>query len=96
MAKHNRKNKVQLGKRGRSAFSSSLPQSRRINRTNSPLAIPIKLDDLKSEEALLAALTPEILNQTANLLGIRTAWLEGIDDDQPSRFTDYAETSIGH
>lgn len=40
----------------------------------------IKLDDLKSKEALLAALTPEILNQAAHLFGIRTAWLEGVDD----------------
>lgn len=40
----------------------------------------IKLDDLKSEEALLAVLTPEVLDQTARLFGIRTAWLEGVDD----------------
>lgn len=39
------------------------------------------MDDLKSEDALLAVLTPEVLDQTARLFGIRTAWLEGVDDD---------------
>lgn len=28
-----------------------------------------------------AALTPEILDQTASLLGIRSEWLEGVDDE---------------
>lgn len=47
-----------------------------------PRLLPqIKLDDLKSEEALLAALTPNVLDQAAHLFGIRTAWLEGVDDD---------------
>lgn len=40
----------------------------------------IKLDNLKSEEALLAVLTPEILAQTAQLFGVRLEWLEGVDD----------------
>lgn len=45
-----------------------------------PRLLPsIKLDDLKSDESLLAALTPRVLDQAAQLLGIRTAWLEGVD-----------------
>lgn len=47
-----------------------------------PRLLPaIKLDDLKSEDALLAVLTPEILDQTAHLFGIRSLWLEGVDDE---------------
>jgi len=41
----------------------------------------IKLGHLKSDEALLAALTPEILDQAAHLFGIRIEWLEGVDDE---------------
>lgn len=40
----------------------------------------IKLDDLKSENALLAVITPEILDQAAMLFGIRFEWLEGVDN----------------
>lgn len=43
------------------------------------LLTAIKLDNLKSEEALLAVLTPEILAQTAQLFGVRLEWLEGVD-----------------
>lgn len=43
-----------------------------------PRLIPhVKLDDLNSEKALLAALTPEVLDQVARLFGIRSQWLEG-------------------
>lgn len=46
-----------------------------------PRLLPkIKLDDLQSEETLLAALTPDVLDQAAHLFGIRTAWLEGVND----------------
>ncbi len=45
-----------------------------------PRLLPqIKLDDLKSENSLLAVLTPEILDQAAKFFGIRTDWLEGVD-----------------
>lgn len=40
----------------------------------------MKLEDLQSPEKLLTALTPEILDQTAKLLGIRVEWLEGAAD----------------
>lgn len=47
-----------------------------------PRLLPaIKLDNLKSIDALLATLTPDVLDQTARLFGIRTKWLEGIDDE---------------
>lgn len=52
-----------------------------LQATQIPRLLPqIKLDDLKSEEALLVALTPDVLDQAAHLFGIRTAWLEGVDD----------------
>jgi hypothetical protein len=41
----------------------------------------IKLDDLKSEDALLAMLTHDVLDQIAHLFGIRVEWLEGVDDE---------------
>jgi hypothetical protein len=40
----------------------------------------IKLGDLQSEASLLAALTPDILKQTAELLGVSLKWLEGASD----------------
>ena len=53
-----------------------------VNASQIPRLLPqIKLDDLKSAEALLAALTPEILDQTAKLFGIRSQWLEGVDEE---------------
>lgn len=46
-----------------------------------PRLLPqVKFDDLQSSEKLLAVLTPEILDQTAQLLGIRSQWLEGADE----------------
>ena len=40
----------------------------------------IRLDDLKSEQALLAILNHDILEQVAKFFGVRTEWLEGVDD----------------
>ncbi|RFC40412.1 MAG: hypothetical protein DID89_2727546964 [Candidatus Nitrotoga sp. CP45] len=40
----------------------------------------IKLDHLQSEATLLAALTPELLDQTAKLFGISIKWLEGASE----------------
>jgi hypothetical protein len=52
-----------------------------VEKSQIPRLMPqIKLNDLKSNEALLAALTLEILDQTARLFGIRSEWLEGVDD----------------
>lgn len=41
----------------------------------------IKLDDLKSEDALLAILTHDVLDQIARMFGIRVEWMEGVDDE---------------
>ncbi|HUW20693.1 MAG TPA: hypothetical protein VMW16_15455 [Sedimentisphaerales bacterium] len=47
-----------------------------------PRLLPqIKLEDPQSQTKLLAALTPEILDKTAQLFGIRVQWLEGVDDE---------------
>lgn len=47
-----------------------------------PRLLPqVKIADLQSPEKLLASLTPELLDQTAQLLGIRSEWLEGIDEE---------------
>lgn len=46
-----------------------------------PRLIPsLRYGDLLDETALLAALTPEALDQTANFFGVRVAWLAGADD----------------
>lgn len=50
-----------------------------------PVQIPrllpqIDLPALTSEATLLPCLTPDVLDATANLFGIRSEWLEGIDD----------------
>jgi hypothetical protein len=44
------------------------------------LITAISLDDLSTPERLLAVLSPEIIDQTAKLFGIRSQWLEGVDD----------------
>jgi hypothetical protein len=47
-----------------------------------PRLLPIiKLDDLKSDDALLSVLTPELLDHAARMFGIRSQWLEGVDDE---------------
>jgi hypothetical protein len=47
-----------------------------------PRLLPeLKLDDLQSPPRLLAALTPALLDQAAQLFGIRIEWLEGIDEE---------------
>jgi hypothetical protein len=53
-----------------------------VQTTQIPRLFPaIKLDDLKSEDALLATLTHDVLDQIARLFGIRVEWLEGVDDE---------------
>ena len=53
-----------------------------VQTTQIPRLLPtIKLDDLKSEDALLAVLTHDVLDQVARLFGIRVEWLEGVDDE---------------
>ncbi len=46
-----------------------------------PRLLPqIRLEDLSTQEHLLAILTPELLDQVAKLFGIRSQWLEGCDE----------------
>jgi len=53
-----------------------------VQTTQIPRFIPqVNLDDLNSDESLLAVLTPKILDQTAQLFCIRLAWLEGVGDE---------------
>lgn len=49
--------------------------------TNIPLFLKnFRYSDFLDERSLLAVLTPEILEQTASLFGVRMAWLTGADD----------------
>lgn len=74
-------------------------QDHGVEASQIPRLLPqIKLDDLQSPAKLLAALTPEILDQTAQLFGIRSQWLEGVEDEiydgcwtykQPSRLLEH-------
>lgn len=53
-----------------------------VEKSQIPRLMPqLTLGDLKTNETLLAVLTPEILDQTARLFGIRPEWLEGVDDE---------------
>lgn len=65
-----------VGRRFLSAF-----QEHGIEATQIPRIIPaLRLDDLSTPEKLLGALTPEIIDQVASLFGIRSQWIEGVDD----------------
>lgn len=57
-------------------------QDHGVEASQIPRLLPqIGLDDLQSPVKLLAALTPGILDTTAQLFGIRSQWLEGIEDE---------------
>lgn len=52
-----------------------------IERTQIPRVFgEISLAQLSTPENLLSVLTPELIDKAANLFGIRSEWLEGIDD----------------
>lgn len=52
-----------------------------VDASQIPRLVPqIKYDDLQSHDRILAALTPALIDATANLFGIRRQWLEGLDD----------------
>lgn len=60
----------------------SLFQEHGIEVAQIPRLVPsLRLDDLSTPQNLLSALTPEIIDQVANLFGIRSQWLEGVDDE---------------
>lgn len=49
--------------------------------TSIPSVIPgLRYSDFLDEKSLLTVLTPEILERTAALFGIRMSWLTGVDD----------------
>lgn len=46
-----------------------------------PRLIPqVTLEKLQTIESLLSALTPDVLNFTADFFGVRRSWLDGVDD----------------
>jgi hypothetical protein len=46
-----------------------------------PRMVPqLTLDKLRSTEALLPSLTPEVIESASILFGVRLSWLEGVDD----------------
>lgn len=46
-----------------------------------PRLVPqIMLENLRSIDSLLSAITSDVLEHTANLFGVRRSWLEGVDD----------------
>lgn len=46
-----------------------------------PRLVPqLRYEDLESPKQLLAALTPAVIDATAQLFGVRSQWLEGLDD----------------
>lgn len=56
-------------------------EAHNINVSQIPRLIPqIKYQDLESAQQLLAALTPKIIDATAELFGVRAEWLEGQDN----------------
>lgn len=56
-------------------------QNHGVEASQIPRLLPqIQLSDLESPQKLLAALSPAIIDQTAKLFGIRSQWLEGVDD----------------
>jgi hypothetical protein len=77
-------------------------QEHGVEKAQIPRLLPqIQLGDLKTHETLLDALTPEILDQAAQLFGVRVSWLEGVDDQiyeychcykQPERLFEHLAT----
>ena len=60
-----------------------------------PRLLPqVNIGDLQSPEKLLAVISPEILDQTALLFGIRAQWLEGVDDQIYEHLACYKRPAI--
>jgi hypothetical protein len=51
----------------------------------------ITLDDLKSDESLLKKLTPDLINEVAELFKVRVEWIEGVDETIYSYWSCYKE-----
>jgi hypothetical protein len=60
-----------------------------------PRMIPqLTLDKLRSSEALLPSLTPDVLESAATLFGVRLSWLEGVDDRIYESYYCYKQPSL--
>lgn len=86
-----------VAKRFRQLFIDHGIEETRIPRVFSKIA----LDDLSSDHLLIKKLTPELINEAAELFKIRSEWLEGIDDTiyhyqscykQPEKFFEFLKT----
>lgn len=73
-----------------------------IEETRIPRIFPkISLDDLQSDNLLIKKLTPELINEVAELFKVRSEWLEGVDDTiyyhqscykRPDKFFEFLKT----
>jgi len=53
-----------------------------VETTQIPRVFPaLTLDNLATPEKLISTVTPEIIDSVAQLFGIRSQWLEGVDDE---------------
>ena len=60
---------------------TSVFEAHNIEANQIPRLLPsIQYKDLNSPKSLLAAITPEVVDATAQMFGIRREWLEGLDD----------------
>lgn len=56
-------------------------EANKIEASHIPRLIPqIRYDDLESPSKLLPALTPAVIDAAAKLFGVRSQWLEGVDE----------------
>ena len=52
-----------------------------VEETRIPRIFPkVSLEDLQSDSLLIKKLTPELINEVADLFKVRSEWLEGVDD----------------
>lgn len=64
-------------------------EANKIEASHIPRLIPqIRYDDLESPSKLLPALTPAVIDATAKLFGVRSQWLEGVDETVYESFWD--------
>ncbi|MGB2833968.1 MAG: hypothetical protein WBC07_13550 [Methylotenera sp.] len=73
-----------------------------VEETRIPRIFPkVSLEDLQSDNLLIKKLTPEIINEVAELFKVRSEWLEGVDDTiyyhqscykRPDKFFEFLKT----
>ena len=79
-------------------------QEHGVEKSQIPRLLPqVKLTDLQSAEKLLGVLNPELLDQVANMFGVRVSWLEGVDEQiydylgsnkEPIRILEHLQTVL--